>query len=133
MTYPCRDCGVDTIPAEGDREYYEVLDEVWQLARGEGYGNSDNGEAGYFLCIGCLEARLGRRLTRADFAEKPASIPSPWYSDRLNNRLLDRGKERTPQYLPLKLARHLKTPELTLFSDEGGAILYDERYTWVVG
>ena len=29
-----------------------------------------------FLCIGCLEARIGRRLIRADFTDCPLNRPS---------------------------------------------------------
>ena len=56
---PCMDCGVDTY-AEADREWYHVHGPVWEQAglRSEGQG---------FLCIGCLEARLGRTLTPEDF------------------------------------------------------------------
>lgn len=65
--YPCKDCGVNTIPREGNREYYEVKDEIWAAANAPGIGQSDNGTSGYFLCIGCLEYRLGYRLVKDDF------------------------------------------------------------------
>jgi hypothetical protein len=59
---PCHDCGRDTLPTDwGSRaEWYMVHDHVWAAA---GMDGMDSG----FLCIGCLEARLGRRLTPGDF------------------------------------------------------------------
>lgn len=58
---PCADCGIDTMPTCRchDAEYYMVHDQVWEAA-GLGRGH---------LCIGCLEARLGRRLTPDDFTQ----------------------------------------------------------------
>jgi hypothetical protein len=53
-------CDPDGFPVEGF-ERYKVHDEVWKAARGEGW-----------LCVGCLEERLGRRLTPDDF---PAHLP----------------------------------------------------------
>jgi hypothetical protein len=60
---PCGDCGVDTLapatsPPSGRAEYYMIHDHLWATAGGiQG-----------FLCIGCLEIRLGRQLTAADFS-----------------------------------------------------------------
>jgi hypothetical protein len=54
----CRDCGVDTV-AIG--EYYMVNNDVW-LSAGMQIGSAKG-----MLCIGCLEARLGRKLTPSDF------------------------------------------------------------------
>ena len=52
---PCTDCGLDVMAAG---EYgYMLVPEVWEASRG--------GEG--FLCVGCLENRLGRRLTHRDF------------------------------------------------------------------
>jgi len=54
---PCCGCGVNIHEAH---EYYHVHNGVWA-------------EAGAckrsLLCIGCLEDRLGRELTRADFSD----------------------------------------------------------------
>jgi hypothetical protein len=59
---PCRDCRAETLSSESDaNEYYMVDDRVWEAA-----GMEDHDGGGY-LCIGCLETRLGRRLHRADF------------------------------------------------------------------
>jgi hypothetical protein len=53
----CVDCHVDTLEAG---EFYMVRDDVWPLdARGG------------MLCVGCLEERIGRRLTPADFTDAP--------------------------------------------------------------
>ena len=43
-------------------EYYMVHDHVWQAAQAP--------ERGY-LCIGCLETRLGRQLQRGDSLAMP--------------------------------------------------------------
>lgn len=66
---PCLDCEADCgSGGTGIREYaYKVSDEIW-LAVGldtrPGHGEDE------FLCVGCLEKRLGRRLVPEDF---PAS------------------------------------------------------------
>jgi hypothetical protein len=39
------------------------------------------------LCIGCLENRIGRRLTQADFTDAPINQPSRCNSKRLASRL----------------------------------------------
>ncbi len=102
MTIPefrCYDCGVNTCPLEGGREYYEVHDYLWMHdARAPGIGQADHGPEGYFLCVGCLEARVGRELKPGDFKSFPANLPSPWLTDRLNNRL----DGLTPAYRKLK-------------------------------
>jgi hypothetical protein len=57
---PCADCGADTLSCKsGARaEYYMVHDHVWQQAGAPRFG---------WLCVGCLENRLGRQLHRGDF------------------------------------------------------------------
>jgi hypothetical protein len=82
----CKDCGVDTAPKgrECECEYYMVHDKVWSTA-----GMKKDGG---FLCIGCLENRLGRELTAADFTSAPVNNPHWWrhswrHSERLENRL----------------------------------------------
>jgi len=48
-----------------------------------------------YLCIGCLEARLGRTLVAADFTRVPINEPgNPWNTARLDDRLAD--VPRTP-------------------------------------
>jgi hypothetical protein len=85
---PCADCGVDTLPTDGPRaEYYVVTKEVWEAA-----GMPHAG----FLCIGCLESRLGRLLCAADFTDCPLNDPATvdvmryawsWRTPRLTDRL----------------------------------------------
>lgn len=74
---PCKDCGVDTgHGSNGIREYYVVQDDLWKKSRMK----HDDG----YLCVGCLEKRIGRQLHFTDFADYPVnSWPS---SDRLSNR-----------------------------------------------
>jgi hypothetical protein len=48
----------------------------------KGYNETD----GDFLCIGCIEKRLGRALTAADFANAPINAPSPSDTPRLAAR-----------------------------------------------
>lgn len=77
--FPCHDCGVPTAPLDGPDEWYTVHDTVW----GSAAASVDS-----ILCIGCLEARLGRRLRPADFV--PAVLNEPGYghhSERLRSRL----------------------------------------------
>jgi len=81
----CVDCGVDTIEA---KEYYMVTDGCWKRA---GIGKYDG-----MLCIGCLESRLGKKLTPRNFSECPlnwrnALVPD-YASDRLVSRLYHGGK-----------------------------------------
>src|SRR5262249_31316161 len=86
----CADCGVDTTPCTGRRgcrhtgrwEYYVVRNEIWRAV-----GMEDG-----FLCIGCLEARLRRRLTRRDFPRYPINdAHDPWHTRRLVDRLRARA------------------------------------------
>ena len=60
-----------------------VHDDVWFAA---GMTERPIGYEGDWLCIGCLERRLGRRLTRADF-KYPDSHNDGCDSDRLLDRL----------------------------------------------
>jgi len=91
----CRDCGTDCTPCTGARgcrhagkwEHYMVTAEVWSAAgmpapTVRGYNESD----GDFLCVGCLEARLGRTLVSGDFSKVPLNEPSPWDTPRLASR-----------------------------------------------
>ncbi len=55
---PCADCQMDTFALH---EYYMVHHAVWRAA------GMTRGRRRAFLCIGCLERRLGRELTAADF------------------------------------------------------------------
>lgn len=89
LSSPCADCGIETLPTDERRaEWYHVHPEVWEQT---GLGIDDG-----CLCIGCLETRLGRTLTRADFTDAPVNdlgVESfgryawSFRSDRLMNRL----------------------------------------------
>ena len=63
-TAPCIDCGFETVPDIGKCEWYMVHDAVWFAA---GMPKRPIGYEGDWLCIGCLERRLDRMLSRADF------------------------------------------------------------------
>ena len=95
MGYICRDCGVDTTPCTSRRgcrhkerwEHYMVRDSVWKAAGMPAMRGIQPLGASGFLCIGCLERRLGRELKPRDF--RPGvmlSEPSPWDSERLARR-----------------------------------------------
>src|SRR5438094_8634707 len=83
----CRDCGTDTTPCTGKRgcrhtgkwEWYGVHAELWLSAGMEHPFEGGDG----FLCIGCLEKRIGRRLTPADFIHID---DHPWDTPRLKDR-----------------------------------------------
>ena len=76
----CLDCGAVTVFfGRGARsEYYMVHESLWLKANPNDHGK---------LCIGCLEARIGRRLTAADFIDCPINEIDRSHSDRLNSRL----------------------------------------------
>lgn len=65
-TAPCFDCAVDTLPLDygHDAEYYMVTDDLWQRATSDWPGSRRR-----YLCVGCIEARIGRELTPADFKD----------------------------------------------------------------
>ena len=71
--FACVDCGVDT---SDTGEFYMVQDELWPLS-----------EYGSMLCIGCLEARLGRRLVPSDFTDCLINQETYGHSQRLQSRL----------------------------------------------
>lgn len=74
--FRCVDCDIDTGKAH---EHYFVKNEVWFQVMPTNKG---------MLCIGCIEARLGRQLTGDDFTD--CSLNNPRYepkSARLMNRM----------------------------------------------
>ena len=78
----CLDCGVDTFVI---KEWYMIRNELW----GQVITNNDP-TSQRFLCILCLEKRLGRKLHVSDFmdpAEAKINQPAP---KRMSERLLDR-------------------------------------------
>ena len=82
---PCNDCGVLTAEIG---EWYMLRGDVWRSAVPE--ARELNDESGY-LCVGCMEARLGRELTLADFTEKWRSGP---YSERFREQSSERLRSR---------------------------------------
>ena len=73
----CVECGVDTVKID---EYFNLKDEVWKAA--------EQNETDHMLCIGCVEARIGRKLVPADFTDAPINFPGGWpHSDRMKDRL----------------------------------------------
>jgi hypothetical protein len=77
----CADCGVDVHLID---EYYSVCNDVWNQAWIGRY-RSPIGDGQ--LCIGCLEARLGRTLASDDFIAVPINDTAVPMSDRLRDRL----------------------------------------------
>lgn len=77
----CVDCGTETFPSE----QYMVHDAVWP---------ADLGPGGGMLCVGCLEARLGRQLTSADFTAAVINDTDSYISPRLRARLTSGGQQR---------------------------------------
>lgn len=69
----CDDCGRNTFD-----EYFMIQDELWDSVAPHDI----------FLCVGCLEARLERRLALEDFKDAPCN---QFYED-CSPRLLDRLK-----------------------------------------
>ena len=68
--------------ARGRCESYMVQKAVWEEAGMERDGG--------YLCIGCLERRLGRMLTPRDFTDVPINDLDPSQTKRLVSRLLGR-------------------------------------------
>jgi hypothetical protein len=87
----CVDCGLDTKPCShrpgcrhaGRWEYYMLCGPVWTAA------GAPEGD----LCVGCVEARLGRPLVPADFAVVSVNEPHPWQSGRLVSRMVGVSEE----------------------------------------
>lgn len=66
------------VPHIGKWEYYMVKPSLWAKAGGgDGY-----------LCIGCLEKRIGRTLRPSDFTNAPINEPDAWDTPRLLERRL---------------------------------------------
>ena len=113
----CNDCGMETVP-RGKRkprthEQFIVKNEVWAAA-GMPLGKIrpktfEIVGGGGFLCVGCIEKRLGRRLTINDF--NPITIPqlleSPWITERLRSRVLypDQASENAAKLAPDRLSQ----------------------------
>lgn len=81
-----------------------MWDEIWMSEAGmeEMQDESDRQERPpLYLCIGCLEARIGRRLSASDFTEYPVNSPSVLSSPRLNQRLVGWGGINTERKLEI--------------------------------
>jgi hypothetical protein len=63
----CADCGVNTIKIG---EWYMIRDDVWEQAwpGTANFADAEHGQGNY-LCVGCLEKRLGRELNSSDFLD----------------------------------------------------------------
>jgi hypothetical protein len=68
-------------------EWYMVHDEVWQQAWADRLKPWHALPGQQILCIGCLEARLGRTLMACDFTDAPVNDPD---DDRSSERLRQR-------------------------------------------
>lgn len=71
----CLDCEIDTGKIH---EHYFIVTDLWLSVVG-----SKNG----MLCVGCLESRIGRLLTKFDFPD--VTINNPKYEAK-SQRLMDR-------------------------------------------
>jgi hypothetical protein len=86
--YRCIDCKRDTSGRHPEgSEYYMVHDALWREVVG-------SGDAG-MICIGCLESRIWRELTSADFSGAPINWPNPGDSPRLAARKRARKRARS--------------------------------------
>ena len=64
LNCPCMDCGRETMEhGNSFDDYYIVRNDVWNSVVKE--------TKRAFLCLDCLETRLGRKLTKADFPDLP--------------------------------------------------------------
>ena len=72
--FKCMDCAVCT---NCSGEYYMVTDQVWDSVAGRG-----------MLCVGCLEQRRGKLLTKDEFTDCPLNLMNLIMgSTRLKSRL----------------------------------------------
>lgn len=79
---PCFDCNVSTIQIG---EYYNVHKEIWEES---GIENERGAPPHVYLCIGCLESRIGRILQPEDFGHCVINVdPLHYRSSRFCQRL----------------------------------------------
>jgi len=89
--FQCVDCGICTHTIN---EYYMVYSRVWRSALRVDPVISERkryrkNALSTMLCIGCLEQRLGRELTSADFTDCPLNNGENFYrSKRYQQRLM---------------------------------------------
>ena len=91
----CMDCKISTWT-----EHYMVHDWLWKKVSPNVLG---------LLCIGCLECRLGRELTKADFTDAPINSQRIFEKSRkLQGRLgLQTPDDLTALRLLTKFNNHL--------------------------
>ena len=100
----CIDCGMDTTPRLRGRpkpgcwEWYMVHDTVWQEAgmppekwKFEAFPPPDSN---VYACIGCLERRLGRKLTSSDFLDCRVNQVNELDTPRLRDRKRMKNRSR---------------------------------------
>jgi hypothetical protein len=73
----CIDCGTEVTFVVPD-EFFMVHDELWLRANPAGNGK---------LCVGCLEARIARKLEPADFIDAPINKRYDAMTERLRSRI----------------------------------------------
>lgn len=84
--FNCWDCNTNTLDLG---EYYMVTRELWEYATI--YAANDNHcGTDVMLCIGCLENRIGGKLTANDFPSLPINQEVFLMSERLRDRILPR-------------------------------------------
>jgi hypothetical protein len=68
IRWPCKDCGCEVAPVRrGMRHTWGVRDEIWKEAGMKLQGRTPMG-FGEFLCMPCLNKRLGRKLSWRDLS-----------------------------------------------------------------
>ena len=79
----CGLCGVDTISIG---EWFIIHNDIWVAAGGKTAWTLGH----EFLCIGCIEKRINRKLLPDDFTDCPLNwMPERWV-DKQSERLLNR-------------------------------------------
>jgi hypothetical protein len=73
----CNDCGVNILEI---KEYYMVSNRCWKRS----------GMKEGFLCIGCLEHRLGEKLKAINFKDCPLNWRNIIFPDGASSRLISR-------------------------------------------
>lgn len=117
----CVDCKVNCLKI---KEYYMVTDSCWKRAGMQPLGG--------MLCIGCLEKRLGKKLTARNFTDCSLNWRSVCLSDQVSSRLLSRmlnGKKWREGVLKLytaALAGNKKLLEEKLFISFDKEICYEQ-------
>jgi hypothetical protein len=101
----CKDCGTNTMD-DANQEYYMVQDALWALARTNPVNKKPKLPVTATLCIGCLEERLGRQITSADFQ---------YTIGKRSARLQDRTKELPPENITWWFAGGIPLPYFLRF------------------